>query len=192
MYPKKISREDLEKMVIRNFEGRIVLVENFKNFNERINNLLNKKVLGFDTETRPSFKKGNVNSVSLLQLSDGDTTYLFRLNKIGLPGSIIKLLKNPQIIKVGVAIHDDLIALRRLKNFNPAGFIELQTMVKNIGIESVGLKYICGIVLGFRISKAQQLSNWEQDILDRKQLRYAATDAWIPLEIYNKLTTQLN
>lgn len=187
MYPKTISREEIEKMEIRAFEGEIVLVDNCDCLNAVLEELCKCTEIGFDTETRPSFKKGRVNKVALLQLSTSNKAYLFRLNNIGLPSGLLQILSNESIKKIGVAIHDDLIILKKLKEFVPAGFIELQNLVKEFSIENFGLKKLCAIVLGFRISKAKQLSNWEQEELDLSQLRYAATDAWVPLEIYKEL-----
>ncbi|MFC2121813.1 3'-5' exonuclease, partial [Bacteroidota bacterium] len=164
-----------------------IVVEDPKDLRRVVKKINHCSLLGFDTETRPSFKKGRINKVALLQLSGGGITYLFRLNKIGLPVEIINILSNPKIIKIGVAIHDDLISLRKLKEFKPDGFIELQDMVKEFGIENFSLKNLCAIVLGFKISKAKQLSNWEQDKLDDAQIKYAATDAWASVEIYKEL-----
>jgi len=192
MYPKTISREEIEKMEIRAFEGEVVLVDNYDCLNTVIQELSKCNEIGFDTETRPSFKKGRVNKVALLQLSTTSKAYLFRLNKIGLPPGLLQILSDERIKKIGVAIHDDLIILKKLKEFVPAGFIELQNLVKEFNIENFGLKNLCGIVLGFRISKAKQLSNWEQEELDSGQRKYAATDAWIPLEIYRKLVNGSN
>ncbi len=187
MYSKTISREELEKLEIKAFDGKIILIEDTERLLDIIDELGRCKILGFDTETRPSFKKGRINKVALLQLSCRKKTYLIRLNKTGMPVRLANILSNPSIIKVGVAIRDDIIALNKLRIFKQAGFVDLQDMVKKYGIENFGLKNICGIILGFRISKAQQLSNWEQEILDESQLRYAATDSWVPHEIYNRL-----
>lgn len=189
MYPKTISREELERLEIKAFEGEIILVDNIESFRSIIDELGKHRILGFDTETKPAFKKGKVNKVALLQLSCGSKTYLIRINRIGIPVRLAKILGNPGIIKVGVAIRDDIAVMKKLRNFIPGGFIDLQEMVGDYGIENYGLKNICGIILGFRISKARQLSNWEQEKLDESQLKYAATDAWVPREIYLQLIT---
>jgi ribonuclease D len=151
--------------------------------------LLNESVLGFDTESKPSFKKGRRNKVSLIQLATGDLACLFRINKIGIPDGLVKILADPDVIKAGVAVHDDLRFLKGVKKFNPGGFIDLQGFVKDFGIQSSGLKKLTAIVLGFRISKRQQVTDWNAEILTEAQQVYAATDAWVCREIYNKLTS---
>lgn len=122
-----------------------------------------------------------------MQLSNASKTFLFRLNKYELQPEVIQLLSNESFIKVGVSIRDDVKSLRKLRNFNPKGFIELQSIVEDYGIEAFSLRKIAAIVLNIRISKAQQLSNWEADILTAKQIKYAATDSWISRKIYTKL-----
>ena len=125
--------------------------------------LLGSDLLGFDTETKPTFKKGRKNSVSLIQLSTGDLACLFRINKIGIPENLIRLLSDPSVIKAGVAVHDDIRFLKGVKKFTPGGFIDLQNFVKDFGIQSSGLKKLAAIVLGFRISKRQQVTDWEAE-----------------------------
>ncbi|MGV8096666.1 MAG: 3'-5' exonuclease [Mangrovibacterium sp.] len=126
----------------------------------------------------------------MLQLSTGKKAFLFRINKIGLPQPLKKILSNPEILKVGVAIHDDIKGLQRISSFRPAGFIELQQEVKDYGINDFSLKKIAGIVLGVRISKSQRLSNWESDELTEAQRCYAATDAWISFQILHSLSAK--
>jgi ribonuclease D len=144
-------------------------------------------VLGFDTETKPAFKKGVVNEVCLLQLGDSENIFLFRLNLIGFPKELVKLLADKNIIKTGVALRDDIATLKRLKLFEPGGFVDLQEYVKSFGIEDNGLKKLAANILGFQISKRQQTSNWEADQLTEAQIEYAATDAWVCYEIYYAL-----
>lgn len=150
--------------------------------------LLSSKVLGFDTETRPSFKKGRKNKVSLIQLSNSEIACLIRINRIGIPDELVTILSNPGITKTGVAIHDDIRYLTGIRKFKPAGFIDLQGFVKEYGIQSSGLKKLAAIILGFRISKRQQVTDWEAIQLSEAQQIYAATDAWVCHQIYNKLT----
>lgn len=187
LYQPKITREQLNQLPLKAFEGNIIIIDTIDDAEKCSNLLMKEKILGFDTETKPSFKKGKNNKVALLQLSTSRNAYLFRINLIGLPKSIVNILNNDNILKVGVAIKDDIKALRQFKNFSSKGFIELQTFVKNYNIENFGLKKLCGIVLNFRISKSQQLSNWEENNLSEAQKKYAATDAWTSLEIYKKL-----
>lgn len=186
-YPEMISPEELAAYDLSWFKGEIVLVDNLKKFYEVIPRLQNSAVLGFDTETKPNFKKGRKNNVSLLQLATNDLACLFRINKIGIPDELINILADKNIIKAGVAIHDDIRFLTGVRNFIPAGFIELQNLVKEFGIKCSGLKKLCAIILGFRISKRQQVTDWEASELSDAQILYAATDAWVCYEIYSKL-----
>ncbi len=149
--------------------------------------LRRQTLLGFDTETKPCFTPRSKNNVALLQLSTEYKAFLIRTCKIGLPKPIAEILANPNITKMGVAIKDDIRGLQKWQKFTPQGFIELSDYSNKFGIEAAGLKKLCGIVLGFRISKSQQLSNWEENILKPNQQLYAATDAWVGLMIYNKL-----
>lgn len=189
-YLPNISAEELNEYGISSFNGEIVLLDNLRSFRIHFPRLYGKKVLGFDTETKPSFRKGRRNRVSLIQLASDDLAVLIRINKIGLPDELLALLSNPEILKTGVAIHDDLRFLRGISGFSPAGFIDLQSFVKSYGIESSGLKKLAAIVLGFRISKHQQVSDWEAENLSEAQKIYAATDAWVCLQIYKKLIAE--
>lgn len=188
MFQEYITREELDELPLKAFEGEIVVVDQNEKLESAINYLSNKKMLGFDTETKPSFKRGQVNQVALLQLSTGKKAFLFRINRIGLPEPLKKILSSPEILKVGVAIHDDIKGLQRVSPFKPAGFMELQQQVKDYGINDFSLKKIAGIVLGVRISKSQRLSNWESDELTEAQQCYAATDAWISFQILHSLS----
>jgi ribonuclease D len=186
-FAKSISREEMNELPLRAFEGEIHVVEKEDDIREAVAFLSRFDKIGFDTETKPSFKKGRTNKVSLLQLSNSDTAFLFRLNGNGLHVDIANLLENKSIIKIGVAIKDDIIALQKLRKFEAATFVDLQTFVKKLGFQNFSLQKLAALVLGFRISKAKRLSNWESQQLSKAQLKYAATDAWVSLEIYNKL-----
>jgi len=186
-FRENIDKEELAEYPVSGFEGEIVLVDDYDKVEESVRILKSSSVIGFDTETRPSFKKGRKNKVALLQLATDKKAFLFRINTIGLPRELIDLLSDSSITKVGVAIHDDIKGLRSVNNFKEGGFIELQNYVKDFGIESSGLRKLSAIILGFRISKRQQVSNWEAPVLSDAQLHYAATDAWVCLEIYRKL-----
>ncbi|HKJ43950.1 MAG TPA: 3'-5' exonuclease [Sunxiuqinia sp.] len=187
MFIESITKEALADLPLHAFDGEIALVENERQYDAAINYLKNQEVLGFDTETKPSFKRGQVNQVALLQLATSEKAFIFRINKIGLPNRLKNILSNENITKVGVAIRDDIKTLQKVNPFTPGGFIELQDEVKDHGIQDFSLKKITGIVLGFRISKSQRLSNWESDDLTDAQLSYAATDAWVSCEIFNSL-----
>jgi ribonuclease D len=186
-FKDKISREEVALLPRQKFTGEIFYIDSGEALYEFLPELFNAPVLGFDTETKPTFKKGVSNEVSLLQLSTSDKAFLFRLNRIGLPGEIKAILSDNTIIKAGVAIHDDILGLQRISKFKPEGFIDLQDFVKNFGIEDQGLKKLSANVLGFQISKRQQTSNWEQEQLTTAQIEYAATDAWVCHQIYTTL-----
>jgi ribonuclease D len=186
-FKPNITNEEISALPVRSFAGEIFYIDTYENYLKVVRFLQNQSVLGFDTETKPSFKKGKTNGVSLLQLSTSDKAFLFRLNKIGLPEEIKQIMASEKVMKIGVAIHDDISSLRKIGDFQPAGFIDLQQFVKNYGIEDNGLKKLVAIILGFKISKRQQTSNWEADTLAQPQIEYAATDAWVCFEIYNRL-----
>ena len=186
-YLENISPEELKEYDLSWFRGKIVVVDDHDKFRQIIPKLANQKILGFDTETRPSFRKGRKNKVSLIQLSTDKLACLLRINRIGIPDALADILADPLIIKAGVAIHDDLRFLKNIRKFNPEGFVDLQKYVKDFGINSSGLKKLSAIVLGFRISKRQQVTDWEAAELSDAQQIYAATDAWVCYEIYSKL-----
>ena len=187
MFKTSVSKEELKEYPIQKFEGSITVIDKIEQVASAVSYLEKQKILGFDTETRPSFKKGKTNKVALLQLSSKEKAFLFRINKIGLPNEVANLLSNKSIIKTGAAIRDDIKALRAITKFIPQSFIELQSHVKTFNIESFSLTKMSAIVLGFRISKSQQLSNWEKEKLSNAQQRYAATDAWVGYLIYEGL-----
>lgn len=188
MFKESITKEELTDLPLRWFSGDIYIIDSAEQVNDVAEFLSSQAVIGFDTETRPSFKKGVVNKVALLQLSTENEAFLIRVNKLGLPAPIRKILSNPAIIKPGVAIRDDIKGLQAIAKFNPAGFIELQDHAKDLGIQNFSLKKLTAIVLGFRISKSQQLSNWEAEELTEAQQIYAATDAWTALNIYQNFS----
>jgi ribonuclease D len=187
LYFRAVEDEYLKSLPVGSFSGEICVVDHPEGFQEASQAFANESILGFDTETRPSFKRGRYHKVALLQLATQDKVFLFRLNKVHLPGFVIGILENPTITKVGVALRDDLNGLNKIMPFKPEGFVDLQQFVKQFGIEDNGLKKLVGNILGFRISKRFQTSNWEQEILSPEQLGYAATDAWVCLKIYQTL-----
>ena len=187
MFKESITKEELTDLPLKWFEGEIIVIDNPEQVDDAVDILAKHQVIGFDTETRPAFKKGVLNRVALLQLSTADKAFLFRVNRTGIPPSLQQLLSNPAIIKPGVAIRDDIKGLQAISKFKPQGFIELQDHAKEMGILNFSLKKLAAIVLGFRISKSQQLSNWESAALTEAQQIYAATDAWAALEIYKTM-----
>lgn len=169
------------------FEGRIFVIQTEQETNKAVGYLKGFPVLGIDTETRPAFKKGQFNKVALLQISTDDTCFLFRLNRIGLPASLVSLLQDGNSIKVGLSLKDDIASLHKRGNFEPHTFVELQTYVRDFGIEDMSLQKLYANLFGQKISKGQQLTNWEADVLTENQKRYAATDAWACVKIYREL-----
>ena len=169
------------------FEGRIIVVLTARDADKAVDYLLSQPILGIDSETRPSFRKGVVHNVSLLQVSTYDICFLFRLNRIGITPSIKRLLEDRNVLKVGLSLHDDIMMLHKLADFKPGNFVDLQDHVKEIGVEDLSLQKLYANFFGQNISKTQQLSNWEADILTDKQKLYAATDAWTCIKLYEEL-----
>ncbi len=186
-FAAKISNEDTATKPALEFPGQITVVDDERQVRDACNYLAQQPVIGFDTETRPSFRPGVFYRVALLQLSSDDHVFLFRLNKIPFDKDIIKLLENRDIAKIGLAVRDDLRGLREIRHFKEHNFIDLQQLAPEYGIEEKSLRKISAIVLDQRISKAQRLSNWEAAQLTDKQQLYAATDAWACNQIYHKL-----
>jgi ribonuclease D len=187
IYRENITAEEIAECELDWFKGEMILVDDIDTFHRVFPRLLGHGLLGFDTETKPSFKKGKKHPVSLIQLSTDNLACLFRINKIGIPAEMTRILADPKVIKAGVAVHDDIRFLKGVKKFEPAGFVDLQPLVKEFGIESSGLKKLAAIILGIRISKRQQVTDWEAEELSEAQMIYAATDAWVCHEIYKKL-----
>lgn len=189
MYIESITREELEKLEYASFPGKIQVIDSVgAEFNRAIAYLRSQKIIGFDTETRPCFGPNQPRyGVSLLQLSGPGKAYLFRLKSMGMHRRLCNLLSDRRIIKVGAAIHDDIRGLQKLNDFRADGFVDLQKIVADYGIRDKSVKKMTAIILGFRISKTQQLSNWEAEELSESQCKYAATDAWVCREMYIKL-----
>lgn len=182
-----ISKEKLATLPAAEYAAGLIVVDSLEKINPAINELKNASVIGFDTETRPSFRKGQTYNVSLIQLSTPECAYLFRTNKIGFPEELFKILEDPNIFKVGVSIHDDFHNLSKIRPLEPKGFVELQDFVKGFRIADNSLSRIYGILFGKRISKGQRLTNWEADTLNEFQRAYAALDAWACIKIYQYL-----
>lgn len=183
-----ISKQEIADLPPAIFPGRIIVVQTEQEAIKATSFLEKYHIIGFDTETRPSFKKGLIRRIALMQLSTEDTCFLFRLNFIDIPKCLNQILTNPDIKKIGLSLKDDFSAIRKRMQLEPKNFIELQSYVKKFGIEDNGLQRIYAILFGEKISKSQRLSNWEADILSEAQQKYAALDAWACLQIYNKLT----
>ena len=186
---KKLIQNKVDKKTIAtfptvSFPGKIVVVLSASEAERAVDFLLTQPVLGFDTETRPSFKKGIQHKCSLLQVSTSNCCFLFRLNYIGLCPAIKRLLEDTTVTKVGLAWSNDAHGLHQLGDFQMGTFVDLQDMARKLGIEDQSLAKLYANVFGERISKRQQLTNWERDVLDEAQKRYAATDAWACVQLY--------
>lgn len=186
-----ISHEEVNQLPLQSFNGKIVLIQEEARLQSAFDEISDHEIIGFDTETRPSFKKGEIHKVSLLQVALPEKVFLIRLNHTGIVRPVIKFLENDTIKKAGVGIRDDIKALNKLSQFNPGGFAELSTLAREAGLQVESVKKLSALLLGFRISKGSQTSNWEAPTLTEKQMAYAATDAWVCLEIYKKLIASI-
>ncbi len=184
---KKFDKSAIPSLPIVRFEGRIVTVVSETEASRAVDFLLSQSVVGIDTETKPAFKRGVIHQVALLQVSTYDICFLFRLNHLGLSPSIVRLLTDKKVPKVGLSLHDDLHMLHKRGDFQAGTFIDLQDLVKKMGIEDMSLQKLYANLFSQRISKSQQLSNWQADVLTDRQKLYAATDAWACIMIYEEL-----
>lgn len=186
----KISKEAINELPLAGWGGPTHVITTPEEVLHVVPLLAREAVLGFDTETRPAFKKGQQFLPSLLQLAGTDMVVLFRLATTGLPGVLLELLSNPAVIKSGAAPADDLASLQKIADFTPAGFIDLAKLARECGLHNHGLRGLAAVVCGIRISKSARTTNWAQPQLTPKQIRYAATDAWISRELYLQLHMQ--
>ncbi|MBO4811871.1 MAG: 3'-5' exonuclease domain-containing protein 2 [Prevotella sp.] len=183
----KYDKSLIASLPVAEFGGRIIVVLTAGEARRAVDFLLSRPVLGLDTETRPSFSRGHQHLVSLLQVATDDICFLFRLNYMGLTPDLVRLLEDTTVDKVGLSWHDDLNSLRHLGSFKPGRFIEIQEHVRQLGIEDLSLQKIYANLFSQKISKRQQLSNWEADVLSDRQKMYAATDAWACIKIYREI-----
>ena len=189
-FAQSISNDEVAALEAVQFTGEICVVNTPQSLTEACKHLAKQSIIGFDTETRPSFTAGVTNKVALLQLYGGGKCFLIRLNRVQMTKPLTDILHNPKIAKIGAAVKNDIVGLNKLRHFTAGGFIDLQDIVGKYGIEDKSLRKISGIVLGKKVSKAQRLSNWEAKVLTAQQQIYAATDAWVCVEIYQKLLAE--
>jgi ribonuclease D len=186
-FDRRMTKAEINTCPIRKWTGPIAVISSRNEVNRAVEQLGRESVLGFDTETRPAFKKGQKYLPALLQLATAEQVYLFQLNRIGMPDSLVSILADPAIVKAGVSLSYDLRELKKLTMFNEAGFVGLGRMSRDRGVINNGLRGLAAVVLGLRISKTAQTSNWAKEELTRSQIVYAATDAWVGRELYLKL-----
>ncbi|MFV0397653.1 MAG: 3'-5' exonuclease [Bacteroidales bacterium] len=187
-----ITKEEIAQLPVVLFEGRIITLDSMSDLESAVAYLSAQPMIGIDTETRPAFKKGVVYNVSLLQISTLDTCFLFRLNRIGFPSSLIDLFESKSVKKIGLSLQDDFGKLKKMGSFKEQSVVELQQFVKKYQIEDISLQKVYALLFDQKISKSQRLTNWDTDVLTEQQKRYAATDAWACLRIYNELLNNHN
>lgn len=183
----RLDKEYIKDLPLVSFPGKIITVNSEREADKAVPFLLSKDILGVDTETRPSFKKGQQHKVSLLQVATEDICFLFRLNYIGMVTPVISLLSNTDVPMVGLSWHDDLAALQKRMEFKPGPFIDIQDIIGDIGIEDKSLQKLYANIFKQKISKRQRLTNWDADVLSDKQMSYAATDAWACVRLYKEI-----
>lgn len=187
---RKISKAEINELPLIAWGGEVQILESAEEMEAAASILANESHLGFDTETRPSFKKGDYYPPALIQLATEHCVYLFRISETETFDPLLPILESPDILKTGIAIKDDVKELRAMEDFTPSGFIEVADITVKLGYENRGLRALAGLLLQGRISKAAQVTNWARPKLDNKQVRYAATDAWISREIYRQAVAE--
>lgn len=187
-----ITNEEINLLPLGAFEGKIVIISDSEKLGEAFEEISTHPHIGFDTETKPVFVRGHYNKVAILQIALPEKVFLIRLMATGITPEMVKFLQDEEIKKAGVAIRDDIKALQHLQRFKPQGFVELAQLSKESGLKVESVKKLTALLLGFRISKSAQTSNWEAEQLNEKQISYASTDAWVCLKIYEKLLVQIS
>jgi ribonuclease D len=187
MFKQEVTKEEINELPLIRYEGEVVVVTTAEELADALQDLSRQPVIGFDTESRPSFRKGEYYPISLVQFATPGLVYLVRINKTGFTPGLRILFENPSIIKAGISILDDLRELQKFSSFRPGGVMDLNQVAQAAGVKNIGVRSLAAIMLGVRISKSQQTSNWERDALTKSQLYYAATDAWICLQLFEKL-----
>ena len=187
MFEKKITKQEINELPLFKYEGKTIIAANEQQIDKAIFEIEKYDLVGFDTETKPTFKKGEFNHVALVQIAIPGKVYLLRIHQTGITNTFKRFLSNEKIMKIGIALDDDIIALNKKRRFEANGFKDLNQIAPTLGIENIGARNLTALLLKNRISKNQQVSNWENPALTTPQIKYAATDAWICLEMYNKL-----
>jgi ribonuclease D len=183
-FDRRMSKDEINDCPIKRWTGRTSVVRNSDELAAAMPKLASQTLLGFDTETRPAYKKGESYLPSLLQLASDKEVFIFQLKHLGLAKQLCGILADPAIIKAGVSLDYDIRELKKLANFKAAGFMDLADLAKKAGIKNHGLRGLAAVLLGIRITKGAQTSNWSKDVLTRQQIHYAATDAWVGHKLY--------
>lgn len=186
-YHRKMSSDELNTLPLDCYHGKIEIISNVDRLSAAVDLLAKERVLGFDIESKPSYRRGEFFPPALVQIATPQIVFLIKVQKTGLTDALCSVLSSPNIVKTGVAIGDDVKDLRKMAEFEPGGFLDLSAISAHAGMNHHGLRGLAGILLGVRISKSAQRSNWEIDPLTDKQVRYAATDAWMSLQVYLKM-----
>lgn len=187
MFDSSIPKEVIKNLPLIRFEGKVHLISNESELKDALTELRSCELLGFDTETKPTFVKGHYNHTALVQLATMTNAYLIRINETGIPDRLKAFFEDRTVLKVGISIRDDLKELKAIRPLKPAGFLDLNDVAKDFDITQIGMRSLTGIFLKARVSKSQQTSNWEARELSEGQLLYAATDAWVCFKIYKML-----
>ena len=187
MFPTSITKEEVMELPLSSYSGKVRIVSSMEDINEAMQVISKSSVVGFDTESRPTFKKGQIRNISLIQIATEREVFLLRMKEVGLTDSVIDFLESKSIQKIGIGLEDDKQLLNRIRRFTPTNFLDLNVQMPVIGAEKIGARNLAAMILEIRISKSAQTSNWENPTLTDKQIQYAATDAWICLEIHKKL-----
>lgn len=184
---RRMTRDEIMECPIRRYEGPVHVIHSKEKLTSAVQRLKKEAILGFDTETRPAYKKGRSYPPALLQLAGENDVFVFQLQHLRLPESLLEILADPNIIKAGVSLDYDISELTKLARFEPAGFVDLGEMAEEVGLKNHGLRGLTAVLLGFRIPKTARTSNWAKDTLTPAQIKYAATDAWVGRKLYKKL-----
>lgn len=187
----RMSKDEINTCRMEHWTGPVTVVQNEEDLLPAMAKLAGHTLLGFDTETRPAYKKGESYPPSLLQIANSEEVFIFQLNRLGFAGPLQNILANPEVIKTGVSLDYDIRELKKLAYFDAAGFVDLGHRAKKLGIQNHGLRGLAAVCLGFRISKGAQTSNWAKRELTSQQIRYAATDAWVGRQIFQALDKEM-
>lgn len=187
MFEKEITKQQVNELPLQRYEGKVIVVSTQEQLDVALQELNKADVIGFDTESKPTFRKGDYNPVAMIQMAVPGKVFLIRINLTGFTPALQALFANEKVIKAGISIRDDIKEMQRQAHFEPANVVELNDIAKEAGVKNIGVRSLAGIFLEIRISKGQQTSNWSRETLSEGQIAYAATDAWVCLEIYQKL-----